>query len=85
MVRYRIIKIKDVCPWQVQKRFCLFWWKNVCLSFSSIKTAGDHLSELTAKDAFLSKNNKYPNKSLACDCQGIVGDNGNCSGSCDPH
>ncbi len=55
MPRYRIIKIDDICPWQVQKRTWLFWWSNVCLSFSSIRTAGDHINELIAHDKFLNR------------------------------
>jgi len=55
MAKYRIIKIDDICPWQVQKRTWLFWWVDVCLSFSSIYSAGNHLNELIDKDKFLSK------------------------------
>lgn len=55
MVRYRIIKIDDICPWQVQKRVWLFLRSNVCLSFSSIKTASDHLNELIEYDKFLNR------------------------------
>jgi hypothetical protein len=29
--------------------------------------------------------NMYPNTDLACDCKGIVEDNGHCSGICPPH
>lgn len=53
--KYRIIKICDICPWQVQRRFCWLFWRNVCLSFSSITTARDHLNELIESDEFLKK------------------------------
>tara|TARA_B100000809_G_C15071572_1_gene506231 strand:- start:1166 stop:1366 length:201 start_codon:yes stop_codon:yes gene_type:complete len=58
LVNYRIIKVDDICPWQVQKRSWLFRWSNVCLSFSSVKTAGDHLSELLKGDEFNKSRNK---------------------------
>lgn len=44
--QYRIIKINEVCPWQIQERFWLFFWRNKYLSFSSIRTAERELSAL---------------------------------------
>lgn len=48
--KYRIIKIKDVCPWQLQERFCLVLWRDKCLSFSSIRTAANELESLERGD-----------------------------------
>jgi len=44
MVKHRIIYVEDggdPCHWQVQERVWLFFWVDVCLSFSSITTAGN--------------------------------------------
>lgn len=51
--KYRIVKIKDICPWQVQQRKWLFFWFDVCLSFSSGFSAAAHVSELIERDEFL--------------------------------
>ena len=53
--KYRIIKINDLCPWQVQQRKWLFFWDDVCLSFSSAFSAGAHVNELIEKDKFNTK------------------------------
>jgi len=46
MPKYRIIRLDRICPWQVQQRCCLFFWRDVCGSVSSIRTAE---KELTAR------------------------------------
>lgn len=51
--KYRIVKIKDICPWQVQQRKWLFFWCDVCLSFSSGFSAAAHINELIERDEFL--------------------------------
>ncbi len=50
MAKYRIIKINDVCPWQIQKRVFLIFWENVSLSYKDAESAGEHLTELLKID-----------------------------------
>lgn len=51
--KYRIIKIKNICPWQVQRRRWLFFWRDVGLSYSSGFSAASRYSELLDEDDFL--------------------------------
>lgn len=54
---YRIIYVlnneSDPCHWQLQKRFLLFFWKDVCLSFSSATTAANEMIFLMEKKKFI--------------------------------
>ena len=44
--KYRIIKIKDTYPWQIQERVWFFFWRDKYLSFSSILTAEKEINLL---------------------------------------
>jgi len=44
--KYRIIKVKDICPWQIQERVWFFFWRDKYLSFSSIRTAEKEINIL---------------------------------------
>lgn len=48
--KYRIIKLDRICPWQVQERRWLFFWRDVCGNVSSIRTAEQELTARVNRD-----------------------------------
>lgn len=48
--KYRIIKVKGVCPWQLQERAWLIFWRDKFGSFSSIRTVEKELRALELEE-----------------------------------
>lgn len=48
LYQFRVIKVRKIKPWQIQKRHRVFFWKDIEDSFDSFQDAKDKAHEIKA-------------------------------------